>query len=1184
MLLEVFAGRPREWSLTSAVNKLIAKLQLRAIAIGLDNGFDASEDIFNAELARDIDTVINASAVRILWLAVPCESRSLMWATHGAHPFLSRAEPDGRADMPEHWWPYAKRHNALIARSCKLAAQQYRAERTYYVENPVDVGNRASPYYQHSKRHHVPVFISSWFRDLAGETNPHYATTEMCAWLGRFHKPTTIVGAGPGAGSYLYRVNEVKCRTILHILRATDIKPDGTPYSPEAGEYPQVFCAYAGAEWMAEFTGERPPRPKTMVCSSRRVEAFLDTFKVPVERLAAVGVYGAEPTGELSTTLEYWRQQEASYAAQAQELDKPYATSIHIAAEWRSAHANLPAQWDESADVVAARVAEVRAEPLRFVSRRRAEPERPEVLSRRPLPQPSVPVRTEAAPFYKEVPWPEDAPPQPVSADQLWQEGVYQKILDSIAAVQAECLKGEKDAEMRKVKSKVFRPELMQPWARRHVERGGAFDNADPSNVQSLQPYSEEDPVPSTENAVNFPFFKEWGDMIDWVDKDMLHQARVTGVESRSTCTKASIVMGHHGGLRKHYKHAAAAIAKDTAAGFVRTGRAHPWTFPFIAVARNVAERHQWKQVEGILKRVVKYRVTTDDSISVEGEVSRNGGIDPSTWARTGLPVPQTLAEAVAIAKAVCEEMGIKACRATLERIAMWLLDLVGAYRRLLVQRREWGQQQYVWSDGVRLDLRCLFGTSSMVEFFERVTFFVLSVSKRRIEEFDRQHPYSSERQAWCAWRAQHVIAPCEPEATVSSSACAGSWIYLDDAFGLTVLGQHEQLLGRSDSAEKPVQASLHIEPTSQATRAGKAGAMVVLRLFIHKSRPQVHLNMTCATFNDAGWDVEMEKVELGFNINELGFQVSEHGEGCLTIPEAKRLGMIEDIKSQQPEPAGTLREDERVRRDAVEQLVGRCGNIAQAAAEANAYMAPQYRMQHAKESSYKHGALVARYLPSKIDVTNGSAVACDYQRSLSWWRHALESKISIPLAPRLEFPELGSPGVAFMFTDAAREDGTGHGGFTLIRAAGQLIFICVDPRWPSDVIAALQQNRLSMPAGEGIGAVVLADVLAELLPGLSHLIIFTDSTPVVAAMQSGNSDSPQLNFIARWLFQRRPNLQVLALHQPGKRNGAADGLSREASARVRAEAAMLGARVEVVQCEHVMRAMAREAMQFPQR
>ena len=93
-----------------------------------------------------------------------------------------------------------------------------------------------------------------------------------------------------------------------------------------------------------------------------------------------------------------------------------------------------------------------------------------------------------------------------------------------------------------------------------------------------------------------------------------------------------------------------------------------------------------------------------------------------------------------------------------------------------------------------------------MVEFFERVTFFVLTVAQRRIAEYDRQHPYSPARQAWSEWREQHVAEPADPLASSAPGACTASFIYLDDAFGMAPLGQHEeQLRGRSDFADRPL-------------------------------------------------------------------------------------------------------------------------------------------------------------------------------------------------------------------------------------------------------------------------------------------------------------------------------------------------------------------------------------------
>ena len=58
---------------------------------------------------------------------------------------------------------------------------------------------------------------------------------------------------------------------------------------------------------------------------------------------------------------------------------------------WRSVADELPAQWDETNDVCGEQWALRSSEALRFISRRRAEPEAAEVLARKPMPKPHAP-------------------------------------------------------------------------------------------------------------------------------------------------------------------------------------------------------------------------------------------------------------------------------------------------------------------------------------------------------------------------------------------------------------------------------------------------------------------------------------------------------------------------------------------------------------------------------------------------------------------------------------------------------------------------------------------------------------------------------------------------------------------------------------------------------------------------
>lgn len=91
------------------------------------------------------------------------------------------------------------------------------------------------------------------------------------------------------------------------------------------------------------------------------------------------------------------------------------------------------------------------------------------------------------------------------------------------------------------------------------------------------------------------------------------------------------------------------------------------------------------------------------------------------------------------------------------------------------------------------------------------------------------------------------------------------------------------------------------------------------------------------------------------------------------------------------------------------------------------------------------------------------------YQEALQWWERALGAGISVPLAPRSTFPGIGESVCALFFTDAAREDGTGFGSFSIVREKGaaQARFLYMAEAWERETLDLLQGDVMSMPAVE---------------------------------------------------------------------------------------------------------------------
>ena len=85
--------------------------------------------------------------------------------------------------------------------------------------------------------------------------------------------------------------------------------------------------------------------------------------------------------------------------------------------------------------------------------------------------------------------------------------------------------------------------------------------------------------------------------------------------------------------------------------------------------------------------------------------------------------------------------------------------------------------------------------------------------------------------------------------------------------------------------------------------------------------------------------------------------------------------------------------------------------------------------------------------MPKRLAVGGDTPGQLAYRESLLWWKARLESGLVVPLAPRLAFPAIGAPHCAVVCTDAARENGTGIGGYAPVRRGDVKTFFFIEDR-----------------------------------------------------------------------------------------------------------------------------------------
>ena len=249
------------------------------------------------------------------------------------------------------------------------------------------------------------------------------------------------------------------------------------------------------------------------------------------------------------------------------------------------------------------------------------------------------------------------------------------------------------------------------------------------------------------------------------------------------------------------------------------------------------------------------------------------------------------------------------------------------------------------------------------------------------------------------------------------------------------------------------------------------------------------------------------------------------------------------------------------VPRKLLERVIGVEGHLCAVLAEGKLALDSGYAFMYAKRpkrsSSYKPHAF-------HLDASNARAAQfCEAQR---WFDGALQQGVSVPLAPRLTFPDPGVDDTIFVFVDASRD--WGIGGWTVVRNRQQpeaLTMIALTAPYPPPLTAASRDtggSGLSTAAIEIAAADIMLRALGPYLTFRSA-VIFTDSEAARGAINAGSSMAPRIRPLVASLYEH--SLQLLAVRVSTTQNKWADDLSRNKAADVFRQAAQLGWSVRTV-------------------
>ena len=1041
--------------------------------------------------------------------------------------------------MPEGWQDFVDYHNKLADFAARLMWAAGEAGVPFAVEQPADRGDDQSIAYWEAQADHGCAWQLEEWRAVLARFQARSFTFAACAFGAPWQKWTTVAATGALAEA-LQGLDRYRCTHRTHAAYAYGTDEMGLSLSERAAEYAPALAAFL-ADALAT-AAEATQHPTTGVCGTTNPPRSGDpeADHAADEQGAEEGRIGDGPAlGPLArAACEVARSSRPSFASMRNLLHDTPA---------RLRGRALPGD-------------------LHAPMRPRA-PRQPTAAKRRRLPGRRRSVgcsADDARPRYRPVEeaWAlarsRGAPDGPIHIRQLYLPGVYDSEVASwfeLADLAAADLRAGRPP--RAVPTRVIGQEQMPEWARDIV-----WDCRSPTDCRPVRPSDRSTAFPGG-RQLRRDRVRAVAAAIGWHDQDIIDQVGEGGVEIRSDCEMATVLVFHHASLVQELDAATSTVNAHLEEGWVAPPTR---TLPFVPCRlqpRGIIMQARTRLApDGSIEEYMKPRVTTDGSFG--GPDSMNAGVGGHERA-----VELASVQSLGVGWAVCQSAadGDDAP----EELATdgYCVDAESAYSFCPIQEADLWLQGFVWWDahgrcGVAIDRRMGFGGSFAPNRYQRVSLFVAAYAQHLQAAFDAERPPHA---AVARWSADRRARQERGELPGGDAQLAPRYLqaYIDD---LTGAGLNDRVRapawlldpGCVDTPLGPEAQKLAPFSFSDAATTASGGTPSPA-----DARVRVHAMIVVASMADLGLHAAPHKIFCGSPLLALGMRI-DRSRRCIDCPEGKRAIMLADITEQRD----ALLAGQGVQRKKATRLTGRLGNLAQAAPELRPRLHGGYGVcrspgGHTRITPTVGGAAYRAWL-ELLDV---GYVLLDENQGASW-------------APQETFPSRELFGSVTVVTDASGEDGVG--GYAFAAQLPGVVFL-VSEEWPVDVRAALAASAdehqatlrragdasalpsLSMPAAETFGQWAVAHSVAR-HARVERVFAVGDCAPAGSGINSRVSPNPQMRAILdglsgvaeQWLgvsVRRWANVDADRLSHPQMADG------------VEAEALAAGLRVVRVRWDH---------------